>query len=63
MNSSTAAGYPDALCAESITDIVRILTISDIFAALIEHRTYKPTMPREKAYEILQGMVRQIHTL
>jgi HD-GYP domain-containing protein (c-di-GMP phosphodiesterase class II) len=50
------SGYPDALCAESISDIVRILTISDIFAALIEHRTYKPTMPREKAYEILQGM-------
>ena len=50
------SGYPDALSANSITDIVRILTISDIFAALIEHRTYKPTMPREKAYEILQGM-------
>ena len=50
------SGYPDGLCAESIADIVRILTISDIFAALIEHRTYKPTMPRETAYEILQGM-------
>jgi putative nucleotidyltransferase with HDIG domain len=50
------SGYPDALCAENISDIVRILTISDIFAALIEHRIYKPTMPREKAYEILQGM-------
>lgn len=50
------SGYPDSLCAESITDIVRVLTISDIFAALIEHRTYKPTMPREKAYGILQEM-------
>lgn len=50
------SGYPDALCAASIPDIVRMLTISDIFAALIEHRHYKPTMPREKAYEILQGM-------
>ena len=50
------SGYPDALCSESITDLVRILTISDIFAALIEHRSYKPTMPREKAYEILRGM-------
>jgi putative nucleotidyltransferase with HDIG domain len=50
------SGYPDGLCAESITDIVRVLTISDIFAALIEHRTYKPTMPREKAYAILQEM-------
>ena len=50
------SGYPDALCAESISDIVRVLTISDIFAALIEHRTYKATMSREKAYEILLGM-------
>jgi putative nucleotidyltransferase with HDIG domain len=50
------SGYPDALCAAGISDIVRILTISDIFAALIEHRHYKPTMPREQAYEIIQGM-------
>ncbi|MCK1520254.1 hypothetical protein IVB13_08205, partial [Bradyrhizobium sp. 17] len=46
----------DRLCAENITDIVRILTISDIFAALIEHRPYKLTMPRAAAYEILCGM-------
>jgi len=50
------SGYPDALCGESIGDIVRILTISDIFAALIEHRHYKPTMPRAEAYNILCGM-------
>jgi putative nucleotidyltransferase with HDIG domain len=50
------SGYPDALCGASIKDIVRILTISDIFAALIEHRTYKPAMPREKAYDVLLGM-------
>jgi putative nucleotidyltransferase with HDIG domain len=50
------SGYPDALCAESISDIVRILTISDIFAALIEDRRYKPPMPREQAYDILCGM-------
>jgi putative nucleotidyltransferase with HDIG domain len=50
------SGYPDALCAANISDIVRILTISDIFAALIEHRHYKPNMPREKAYEIIRSM-------
>ncbi|KRP92333.1 hypothetical protein AOQ72_29595 [Bradyrhizobium yuanmingense] len=50
------SGYPDALCAESIGDIVRILTISDIFAALIEHRHYKPTMPRAEAYDVLCEM-------
>lgn len=50
------SGYPDALCAENISDLTRILTISDIFAALIEYRSYKPVMPRDQAYGILQGM-------
>jgi putative nucleotidyltransferase with HDIG domain len=50
------SGYPDALCATSISDIVRILTISDIFSALIEYRSYRPTMPREQAYEIIRNM-------
>ena len=50
------SGYPDALCAGSISDLVRILTISDIFAALIEHRSYRPTMPREQAYAIIRSM-------
>lgn len=50
------SGYPDALCGAGISDIVRVLTISDIFAALIEHRHYKPTMPRPKAYEIIRSM-------
>jgi putative nucleotidyltransferase with HDIG domain len=50
------SGYPDALCAANISDIVRILTISDIFAALVEDRRYKPSTPRVQAYEILCGM-------
>jgi putative nucleotidyltransferase with HDIG domain len=50
------SGYPDALCAESISDIVRMLTLADIFAALVEARSYKPGMPREQAYEIMRGM-------
>jgi HD-GYP domain-containing protein (c-di-GMP phosphodiesterase class II) len=50
------SGYPDGLCGESISDVVRMLTISDVFAALIEERRYKPAMPRERAYEILAEM-------
>src|SRR4029077_16241407 len=50
------SGYPDGLCAESICDLVRVLTISDIFAALIEDRRYRPPMPRADAYNILSGM-------
>ncbi len=50
------SGYPDALCATDISDIVRVLTVSDIFAALIEDRRYKPPMTRVQAYDILCGM-------
>lgn len=50
------SGYPDALCAAGIADIVRILTISDIFSALIEHRPYRESMSREQAYEIVRSM-------
>jgi HD-GYP domain-containing protein (c-di-GMP phosphodiesterase class II) len=50
------SGYPDALCDASITDTVRILTISDIFAALIEDRRYRPAMARETAYDIICSM-------
>jgi putative nucleotidyltransferase with HDIG domain len=50
------SGYPDGLCANSISDVVRILTISDIFAALIEERRYKRGMPRDQAYEIIRSM-------
>jgi HD-GYP domain-containing protein (c-di-GMP phosphodiesterase class II) len=50
------SGYPDALSGERISDIVRILTISDVFSALIEDRRYKPPMPRQDAYGILSGM-------
>jgi putative nucleotidyltransferase with HDIG domain len=50
------SGYPDGLTAPEIPDLVRMLTISDIFAALIESRPYRPAMPRQDAYEILCGM-------
>ncbi len=50
------SGYPDGLSGHSISDIVRLLTICDIFAALIEHRPYRSTMSREDAYGIVSSM-------
>jgi putative nucleotidyltransferase with HDIG domain len=50
------SGYPDGLKAPEICDLVRLLTISDIFAALIEARPYRPPMPRQTAYKILCDM-------
>ena len=49
-------GYPDRLQGNEIGDLVRVLTVADIFAALIEARAYRPPMHRGKAYEILGEM-------
>src|ERR1019366_3963210 len=50
------SSYPDALMAPEISDPLRLLTISEIFAALIESRPYRPAMSRQNAYNILCGM-------
>lgn len=50
------SGYPDGLTASKISDLVRLLTISDIFAALIESRPYRPQMSRQDAYKVLCSM-------
>jgi putative nucleotidyltransferase with HDIG domain len=50
------SGYPGGLMAESIPDPVRLLTIADIFSALIEKRSYKPPMPSVDAIEIMGRM-------
>ncbi len=50
-------GYPDGLTAEALPDEVRLLTIIDVYDALTaEDRPYKPAMPPEKAFSILESM-------
>lgn len=49
-------GYPDGLSGAEISDIVRMLTISDIFSALVESRSYKAPLHPAQAYRILDGM-------
>ena len=49
-------GYPDGLRREQIADVVRIVTICDIQAALIERRAYHKPMEAEDAYDLLLAM-------
>ncbi|MGU3662719.1 HD-GYP domain-containing protein [Methylobacterium sp. A49B] len=49
-------GYPDKLCGKEIPDLVRLITICDIFAALIEARPYKAPKAAGEAYAILKTM-------
>ncbi|TNC07498.1 HD domain-containing protein [Methylobacterium terricola] len=50
------SGYPDGLSGDAIGDMVRLLTICDIYAALTERRPYKKPMPMADAMAILAGM-------
>ncbi|CAA2137697.1 MULTISPECIES: HD-GYP domain-containing protein [Methylobacterium] len=50
------SGYPDGLVEAEISDLVRLTTICDIYAALIERRAYKPPMGFGQAYAILTKM-------
>ena len=50
------SGYPHGLQANEIADLVRILTVADIFGALIERRSYKAPLSGQAAYQILLSM-------
>lgn len=50
------SGYPDGLRGSEIPDLVRLVTICDVYGALIEHRPYRPAMPRSQASAILADM-------
>ncbi|NEU15029.1 HD domain-containing protein [Methylobacterium sp. BTF04] len=50
------SGYPDRLSSDTIADPIRLLTICDICAALIERRSYKVPYASEEAMRILVGM-------
>nr|WP_321983158.1 HD domain-containing phosphohydrolase [uncultured Lichenicoccus sp.] len=49
-------GYPDRLAGAAISDPVRIVTICDVFTALIECRPYRQALAGHDAFRIMQGM-------
>ena len=57
------SGYPDGLSGEAISDVVRFLTICDIYAALTERRPYKPAMSSSDAMQTLHGMSGRLEPL
>ncbi|TAJ27256.1 HD domain-containing phosphohydrolase [Bosea sp. (in: a-proteobacteria)] len=50
------SGYPHGIGGDQLPDLVRMITICDIYGALIERRPYKPAMAPEDAFGILVGM-------
>ncbi len=50
------SGYPDGIGGGQIGDLVRLVTICDIYAALIERRPYRPAIAPARAFEMLEQM-------
>ena len=49
-------GYPDGLRGDQISDIVRLTTIVDIYAALVEKRAYRLPFTHARAFAIMEEM-------
>jgi putative nucleotidyltransferase with HDIG domain len=54
------SGYPNGIAGDEIGDFVRLLTIADIYAALIERRSYKQPLSAADAIDVLKSMKDQI---
>jgi putative nucleotidyltransferase with HDIG domain len=52
------SGYPDGLAAQQIDDLTRIVTICDVYGALLERRAYKEPKSPGAALDILTGMAK-----
>jgi putative two-component system response regulator len=46
-------GYPDGLSGANIPILARILTVADVYDALVSERTYKKAFSHEQAYNIM----------
>jgi putative nucleotidyltransferase with HDIG domain len=49
-------GYPNGLRDNQISDIVRLITIVDIYAALVEKRAYRLQFTHAKAFAMMEAM-------
>lgn len=48
-------GYPEKLAGEDIPLSARVMAVADVFDALVSKRIYKPSMPLEKAFDIIRN--------
>jgi len=54
------SGYPKGLKGGELNELARMSAIVDIFGALTDCRSYKPSFPKEKAFGILESMEKSI---
>ena len=53
------SGYPDGLAGASVKDLTRIMTLCDVYGAMVERRSYRAPQPPSVGIDILDGMARE----
>ena len=57
---TNGSGYPYRACGSRISEYAKILTVADIFDALVTDRPYKKAFAKNEAVEILMSMTDEI---
>jgi len=57
---TNGSGYPHRACGSRISEYAKILTVADIFDALVTDRPYKKAFAKNEAVEILMSMTDEI---
>lgn len=54
------SGYPDGLAAGAVSDLVRLVTICDVYSGLTERRTYHAPLSGPQALSVMREMQGQL---
>lgn len=54
-------GYPFHITSKDLSLGSRILKVADVFSAIAEDRPYRAGMPKDKVFEVMNGMVSRDH--
>ena len=54
-------GYPYKIHGRDLSELERVMAICDVYQALTEKRPYRASMPAERAWDIIGGMVKNQH--
>lgn len=53
-------GYPQGVPASNISEYAKIISVADIFDALVAKRVYKEPMPKSETLEMMMGMTQEL---
>jgi putative nucleotidyltransferase with HDIG domain len=54
-------GYPYKMKGSKLSELEKVMAICDVFQALSEERPYRPKLPKEKVWEIINSMADDQH--